>query len=273
MATAWLTYCWKDDEDNDVTFVAQELEQEGLTVQMDKWDLVAGQRLWDQIEEFITDQSKTDAWCLYATQGSLDSERCQEEYAYALDRALSTRGPAFPIIGIFPSTFDPDIVPAGLRTRLCVSTTEPGWAAKVAAGAEGRAPARPQEEIEAFHLYIHRLSAGGKYGYAVEMRPRAGTWSPFVVAIPAAENDDEGGVPLTYGPKSLVPMVSNLSGLRDGNSEDRVWRVMQALNEASPTQSYYLRCKQLPSRIAFGQAGNEHNVSLSDQGRYTTTRT
>src|SRR5947209_13631855 len=43
----------------DVEFVAQELTAAGLNVQIDRWNLEAGHRLWPQIETYIGDPSKS----------------------------------------------------------------------------------------------------------------------------------------------------------------------------------------------------------------------
>jgi hypothetical protein len=101
MATVWLTYAWADNDTGDVDFAAQELQSVGLEVKLDRWNLHAGAPLWDQIEGFIQDREQSDAWVLYATQNSLGSEPCREEYRWALDRALDTRGENFPVIGLF----------------------------------------------------------------------------------------------------------------------------------------------------------------------------
>jgi len=53
MATIWLTYRWDDNKDQDVDFLAHELVAAGLTVKLDRWNLGAGRRLWEQIENFI----------------------------------------------------------------------------------------------------------------------------------------------------------------------------------------------------------------------------
>jgi len=135
MATIWITYAWNDNSGGDVDFAAQELTRSGLTVKLDRWNIGAGRRLWEQIERFITDPNQCDAWLLYATQNSLGSEPCKEEFAYALDRALRSRGNPFPIIGLFPSTIDNQLIPAGLRTRLYVSITDPDWKERIKAAA------------------------------------------------------------------------------------------------------------------------------------------
>ena len=64
MATAWITYAWKDNEHGDIDFIAQELMREGLAIKLDRWNLHAGRRLWEQIEIFITDPKQCDAWII-----------------------------------------------------------------------------------------------------------------------------------------------------------------------------------------------------------------
>lgn len=98
MKTLWITYCWEDYKNGDVEFIAQELEKIGVSVKLDRWNIQAGKRLWEQIDKFISHPNECDAWAIIATQNSLGSEPCKEEVAYALDRALNTRGQTFPLI-------------------------------------------------------------------------------------------------------------------------------------------------------------------------------
>ena len=104
MATVWITYSSVDNPDRDVDFVAQELIGAGVNVKLDRWKMTAGKRLWDQIANFISNRSESDAWLFYATQNSLASEPCREELAYALDRALKSRGEEFPMIAPFAAS-------------------------------------------------------------------------------------------------------------------------------------------------------------------------
>src|SRR4030042_2101445 len=142
----WLTYAWDDNKDSDIDFTAQELIRTGLDVKLDRWNLTAGKRLWEQIESFIQDPTKSDGWLLYATQASLGNEKCKEEFAYALDRALSTRGGDFPIIALFPVSVDNALIPVGIKTRIFVSLTDPDWKERVVAAVERRTPSisKPQ---------------------------------------------------------------------------------------------------------------------------------
>src|SRR4030042_5674317 len=121
----WLTYAWDDNKDSDIDFTAQELIRTGLDVKLDRWNLTAGKRLWEQIESFIQDPTKSDGWLLYATQNSLGNQKCKEEYYYALGRAFETRGGDFPVIALFPATVDESLIPAGIKSRLFVSLHAP----------------------------------------------------------------------------------------------------------------------------------------------------
>ena len=89
MAKLWITYAWKDNEQSDVDFVVQQLKRAGMDVQIDRFALGAGRRLWEQIGAKITNPNESDAWAIYATENSLASEPCKEELAIALDRALA----------------------------------------------------------------------------------------------------------------------------------------------------------------------------------------
>lgn len=253
MATIWITYSWEDNKEADVDFVAQELERIGLKVKLDRWNIGAGKRLWEQIENFISNPSESDVWIFYATQNSLGSEACKEEYSIALDRALHSRGVAFPIIGLFPSSVDTELIPAGLRTRLYVSITDTDWKERIKAAAEGRNPVVTKNQLNAYFIHVYSPGAEGM-SHTIEVRPRAGSWSPFFAAIPIAEKDSVNPS-IMHGPKNR-PIASGMlfSTGYGPNNDGQVWR-MFAQNEATPTQSYYINCQKLPSKLYFGVYG------------------
>jgi hypothetical protein len=243
----WITYSWKDNAAKDVDFIAQELEQEGLEVHLDRWNLEAGKRLWEQIEHHIQDPGKSDAWLIVATQNSISTEPCKEEFAYALDRALSARTNVFPVIALFTSTVDVSLLPAGLRTRLCVSMTDPDWKERIKAAVEGRAPSIRRATIDPYVLTVHRKF--WKDEDAIEVRPRAGVWSPFVAAVPVAEKE-EIKPSIIHGPVGQLPGAQTVHDAREQTVGDLY--VMSASDEATPTRSYYIFCKRLPSVLIFG---------------------
>lgn len=257
MATVWITYAWKDNEDGDADFIAQELQNEGIEVKLDRWNIQAGKRLWNQIESFIQNEDKTDAWVFYATQNSLGSESCKEEYAYALDRALTTRGSSFPVIGLFPGPVDKTIIPAGIRTRLYVSITDPDWKERIHAAAESRAPLISKPAIEPYSLKVHKVE-GGSF---IEVRPRAGVWFPFSFAVPLDEKEKVRGYDAIFlfsspgqapnPPEGLIVQWDHV-GKSTGHDGSKWW-MLSPSGEVNPTKSFFLFVLELPTLIAFGQ--------------------
>jgi len=246
----WLTYAWDDNKEREVDFIAQELGATGIVVKLDRWNLSAGKRLWEQIESFIQDPTKSDGWILYATQNSLGNPKCKEEYYYALDRALKTRGGEFPIIALFPSAVDESLIPAGITTRLFVSTTDPDWKERIISSLEKRDPSITKHLLDPYSLTIHEVNEEHRK-YVIEVRPRAGTWSPFMAAIPLKEKEEV--VPgISHGPAKHIPNLYALFGCGEGVSPDGNYWIMFANNEATPTQSYYISCKKIPSTLIFG---------------------
>lgn len=174
----WLTYAWKDNQDQDVDHIIAELRAKGLEVRYDRVQLLAGRRLWDQIDQAINDPT-TAAWAMLVTPNSLQSEPCQEEIAYALDRTLRSRGHAFPLIGIFPSEIDRTLIPSALATRLYVNLRDPEWAQQIYDAVNGSKSVQPTSP-PSYALHMHTVQ--GKP--AVEVWPRSGRWYPFVALVP-----------------------------------------------------------------------------------------
>lgn len=261
MATVWITYAWADNQHRDVDFVAQELKRAGLTVKLDRWNLGAGRRLWEQIEEFICKTEQSDAWLLVATNNSLASEPCKEEFAYALDRALKSRGNTFPVIALFLTHTDSSLIPASIRTRLHVSITDPDWKERIVAAAERRAHATSKPEVQPFYLHVHRLQGRSKL-LAIEVRPRAGVWAPFVACVPMAEKENVQPS-IMIGPRDVPTDSGMLTNCGEGPSSDNLMWLMFAGNQSTPTESYYIWCNELPSKLIFGVNGREPQFTVT----------
>lgn len=245
----WLTYAWKDNETADVDFVCQELERQGLTVRFDRVELNAGRRLWPAIDQYITDPAESDAWALYTTKTSLQSEPCQEELSYALERALGSRGSNFPLIGIFPRPVDRELIPSAIATRLYVTLRDPDWAKRIAASLTGDALPRPAP-VENYVLDIHELADGG---LAIEVRPRAGRWYPAVVRI-----SDEVEFGMVWQAPSGGPPNRGASLTRALPSEPG-YRSMMLLQAIDPLTSMYAYVDRLPRYFEFGSQA-EHFI-------------
>lgn len=267
MATIWITYAWDDNKSGDIDFIAQELEQVGLNIKLDRWNIAAGKRLWDQIANFITSPNESDAWLLIATNNSLSSEPCKEECAYALDRALNVRGQDFPVIAMFLGPVDNDLIPPAIRTRLFVSITDPDWKERIISSTEGRSLKVTKEQIQPYRLCIHKNQPEPK-SIAIEVRPRAGVWAPFIATIPA---DEKARVDpdIMIGPRDVPTRIGMLVSCGEGLSPDGKLYYMTSGNQATPTESYYIWCKELPSTLIFGVNGRAPQFTVNFGGSKT----
>ena len=182
--TLWLTYAWKDNEDESVDFVIQQLQSAGLEVRYDRRQLIPGQRLWPQIEACITSPD-LDAWAIYVTENSLRSEPCREELQYALDEAINARGAGFPLIGIVPGSVDRKLLPKAITTRIFVNLRDDDWINRVVAGVKKEHPAEPELDVDEFGCDFRELN--GKY--TLEVWPRLGSWGAPIVVLMLRERD------------------------------------------------------------------------------------
>lgn len=258
-ATVWITYAWADNQHGDIDYIAQVLESSGLNVKLDRWNIGGGKRLWDQVDAFISKSDESNAWVLVATQESLQSEACKEEYAYALDRTLNARGASFPVIALFPESTDEALIPAGLKTRLHVSLIDANWKEKIVAAAEGRDLSIPRVTVKPYALTVHRDP--GKV--IIEVRPRAGIWSSVFAAVPFDERE-------TSKPWINVEPAGSHSGsgtiipMGEGKSSDGAWWWIAIQAQATPRQSLYISMPTLPKQLRFGgwSQGPEFTISL-----------
>ncbi|MBE7436034.1 MAG: toll/interleukin-1 receptor domain-containing protein [Anaerolineales bacterium] len=249
MSTIWITYAWEDNKSQDVDFIAQELISAGLKVNLDRWNLRAGVRLWDQIANFITSPNECDGWLFIATQNSLGSEACQEEMAYAIDRALSQRTATFPLIGLFLSSVDKELIPAAIKARLFVSIRDPDWKERIKSSVENRQPNISRPILKPYHFTLHPKSPTHTH-WIIEVGPRAGSWVPFFVALPV---DLQNRTSILHSPKGRIPLHGgSLFDYGENLSADGKWWIQWAGNEATPTMSYFISTLQMPEQMAFG---------------------
>ncbi|MGE5778361.1 MAG: toll/interleukin-1 receptor domain-containing protein [Hyphomicrobiales bacterium] len=255
MAKLWITYAWKDNEQSDVDFVVQQLKRAGMDVQIDRFALGAGRRLWEQIGAKITNPNESDAWAIYATENSLASEPCKEELAIALDRALCARGEAYPLIGIFPASVATDLIPPAIRVRLYVSLRDPDWIERVKAAVERRAPAIRQDILPPL---FHRIFSTPKQ-FVVEARPRVGRWYPIYILIPMPEVNRLAAA--LVGPSGAVPSAG-MTAQSESQTQDGKWKAIILSHEATPGQSVYVVFNQLPSALGIGPKEHPYEVRL-----------
>ena len=256
MAKLWLTYAWIDNVDEDVDHVITELNATGLEVVYDRVQLLAGQRLWQQLDQALNDPS-IDAWAMLVTENSLRSEPCQEEIAYALDRALRTKDSGFPLIGIFPHAIDRALIPSALATRLYVHLTAPDWTQQVYAGVAKSRGAAARAAPAPFGYEIRQT--GGQL--IVEIWKRSGRWYPFFAAVPIGE--DHKLLHVTAAPRGARTMPGTRIGVSRGRGKDVAFEQLEQVIDANNSAHVFLQ--SMPTVIHFGQPdGDPCTLKLGD---------
>lgn len=248
MPKLWLTYAWKDNDDQDVDHVINELKGEGIEVLFDRAHLLAGQRLWEQIDKGINDPT-VDGWAIYTTENSLNSEPCQEEIAYALDRTLRTKGAGYPLFGIFPRSLDRSLVPSALATRLFVNLTDPTWKSQIADSLKGKRAAPDLSQVKPYVCKWHDTGDD----LILEMRPRSGRWTPAVVLVEGPDRDTFKS--FMVGPRDYPNMNGIYSGAPiETNNVKGFGTDMLVNSETSIYASFHTK----PTKVMFGEDGSLH---------------
>ena len=165
----WITYAWTDNAEGDFGYLVQKLEAANISTTYDRVALIPGRRLWEQIEDRITDQD-LDGWAILITAASLASQPCREELAYALQRTLDAKGADFPLIGLVHGVAIHEL-PLSLRTRLLVPLSDPDWPESVASALRGE-PLRRETPAESTYRWKVIGGFRGDNSAAVWVRPR-----------------------------------------------------------------------------------------------------
>jgi hypothetical protein len=255
MKKLWLTYAWLDNEDQDIDFIVQELDQMDLEVKFDRRNLVLGQRLWDQIGEQITNEVECEAWGIVLTQNSLNSAACMEELAYALNRALEIKGASFPMFALMKDDVRAKDLPPSLKVRLCIPLTNNDWTSQVEAACHKRPTGFTPSGLTSFVITEHITDNG----FCLEIRPRFDRIAPVAIAVDKEEKVSGNVTGSSLGPAGIIPTgfvahsrIDSETTLTNGTP---VW-VWGADNETNSIYSYFLFYKSRPPRIWFGHQQN-----------------
>lgn len=249
----WLTYAWADNEEGDFAYLVQELDRAGISAIYDKIAIIPGRKLWPQIADNISNE-EISAWAYLITPNSLSSAACQEELAYALQRALETCGEEYPLIGLLHNVSIRE-VPMPIRVRLCVDLANPDWIEEIRAALSGAPPRREVPEKNPLIIKIHTDYLGRAGNNAIEIRPRFGELRYWRLAFPS-----KGPQPVNWG---LGPANGGgIAGVRmetmEGEFKDVGGISMKFVGAGSPltpsTSAYAVFESELPDKVFFGIA-------------------
>jgi hypothetical protein len=248
----WITYAWADNSEGDFDYLVGALQAAGIRARYDRVALVAGRRLWDQIGAEITSGSLS-GWAYLLTPRSLASEACREELAYALQRALATKGADFPLLGLLSGVAINDVPPA-LAVRLCVDLRTPDWIEQIRSSLKNRPPSRHVDETPNFKGRPHNRYLGKADLRAVEFLPRFGELRYWRIAFPT---DGPQPVMKGTGPAGGCGVGPILHAAVEGTVEigGMHMNFFGAGDALTPANSAYIVFEQrFPVHMAFGWA-------------------
>ncbi len=177
----WITYAQENKDTGNFGFLTQELQKAGVEVTYKDVAVKKGFLLWDQIAKNIEDPN-LDGWAILLTKESLQSELCQEELAYALDRALSARGKEFALIGLVHQVGTQEI-PLSLRVRGIIDLRNPQWAQEVLASLRHQTLPKVETSPDKYIWQVIKSSRNSSL-IAVWVRPRFNELSYWRFIVP-----------------------------------------------------------------------------------------
>ncbi len=269
MPSLWITYAWADNVEGDFDYLVQRLSAAGVRATYDRVALIPGQHLWTQLGARICSDALA-GWAYLITPASLNSRPCQEELAYALQRAMDSKDETFPLIGLLHNVSIRDVPPT-LRVRLCVNLANPDWIEEIRAAVEQRPPARQTTTQGDLIVRLHDAYLGNPGQKAIEVRPRFGELRFWRFAFPKS-----GVQPVNfgYGPANGGGVASTLttairSELPEVNGIDMMLYGAGDAISAS-TSAYAIFTDEIPYSFIFGTA--REGFGALDQGQFFKAR-
>lgn len=246
MGTVWITFATVDNVDGDVDYLAQEIGRAGLRTRQHPLFPDEDDKIDRLMPAFLGREDQSDAWILYASETTLANGR-RDRIAAALKNAFEKRG-VFPAIGILRDNVSSNGVP--LTATLRADDAE--W--RLHAGDALGSPLPPPSH-EGLPPYLAKLHpAPPPYKHMFEFRPKMGRWDSFLFAILPEEK------------ASVAPAIRPFE-TEEGFSDDAEWYFRIGRTPATPSTSYFVMLKEMPSRMAFGQEGSDEAVILNMRTR------
>ena len=245
MGTVWITFATEDNIDGDVDYLAQEISRSGMRTRQHPLFAGEDEKIDRLMPAFLGRADQSDAWILYASRKTLEAGRL-ERIAAALGNALDKRG-SFPAIGLFRD-LEAGVQANGMPLTDRLAADDPEWRRRLG---EALGIDLTQASDEGLPPYLAKLHPGtGQFKHMFEFRPKMGRWDSFLFAILPEER-------ATVAPE-IRPFESE-----EGFSDDAEWYFQIARTPATPSTSYFVLMREMPSRVAFGQEGTDEVVILN----------
>lgn len=220
-----------------------ELHAEDLEVVFDANTVLPGKLLSTEIEAAI---AGCHAYLFVATAGSLSSEWCTNELDWARKRHRAN--PDFPFLVLHVGPVNLEGLPESLKHRLCVTTDDESWPARIAAATRGEVLPSRALTVGPCSLDVHQTVLG----YAIEIRLIADRWGTLALRLPAPL-PGEARPYLMCGRPGGPPQVSDCRAWHWLDGSELQLTLSGALDAS---KSAYLCCTSVPTWIRFAETSD-----------------
>jgi hypothetical protein len=260
MAEIWLTHDVEDNLGYAVDFAVTELERAGVVLRIDGRNLRTDP-LWQRAGASLLNPRKISAWCVYLSEATLSRADSLGQIVEAAAKVAEQRPGDLAIALVRPGSPGGRPIPPALASLPSIRMSEQYWAERLRAAVEKRRPEIPPPGIHPYALTLHQWGAEERQQQALEIRPIAGSWGPFVAGVPLREKDLVRPR-LVHGPRGPVPADRPYQADDGTPSDDGQWWLLKGAAPADRLNSYYLRHDRMPETILFGVDGGHATYAV-----------
>jgi len=254
MKKIWITSLIESEEA--VGKIIQQTRQYGIEANGHFWKNDLEKFLWQDIQNELLNP-QIDLWLIFANK--TDWENSETRYGLSMLSILiqSRKRLDFPIVILQNDNNDiqPNTLPTPFRNVTIMSTSNPGYAAKLVA--KLHAPVTKQS-LE------YRLDVQGniQVGQWFEIGPTAGEWDGVILGVEKSISSIEFHA---TGPKGRLPEKATLNypikdmELSYNNKKYTAWAVK---NKLTDNDSYYVKVKGYSGSMVFGHYADDAYLDL-----------
>jgi hypothetical protein len=254
----WISYPWLSKEERDFTYLVAQLKDKNIEAIYDSVQLLPEVHLWERTVQRLR-SIDLDGWLYILTHQCFTRRTCTDELTAAINQALLSMGPDFPMIGLL---YDIAVqhVPPMIRVLPCVSLGDPEWKQQISHVLRQRAPHDrnvPVRKDISFIWKIHASYCDNPALTAVEVRPDQESIQSWRFAIPKSAQAIRWGQGPSGGGEISRILYAEAKGSGKYGNRDVTW--FGADNGLSNSESAYVVFSgALPDFICFGSAKNPY---------------
>jgi hypothetical protein len=251
----WISYPWINREERDFAYLVGQLKDADIEAVYDSLQLQPEMHLWERTVQRLLSIG-FDGWLYILTHQCFTRKICTDELTAAINQALRSMGPDFPMVGLLYDIATQQVPPM-LRVRPCISLRDPDWRQQINEVLRNSNKSRTKmaRDETRFVWKIHPCYGGDPALTAVEVHSREESVQYWRFAIPKSSKPVRWGQGCSGGREISHIRFAEATGSGRYGNHDIAW--FGAANIISKTESAYaVFAGPLPNFICFGPAKN-----------------